>query len=143
MLDGTKVRSKKGEAFVGDGQLMFRTLPFAASITVPMADADPDAGADAGPPPVMPAMQPVTVTFTNLPGMDVATHIHVTAGGAPFAGASVAPDASGNPTVFTITPATSWPPSSTIEVTVDATAADALGSTTGAASSASFTTGSS
>jgi hypothetical protein len=84
----------------------------------------------------------VTVTFTNVPGSDIVSHIHVTAGGAPLTGADVAPDAS-NATLFTVTPATSWPPSSTIQVTVDQTAADALGSTTGTPASASFTTGSS
>jgi len=141
-LDPAKIRSKKGEPFTGEGQLMFRTLPFAASITVPMADPDPDAGADAGLPPLMAAMQPVTITFTNVPAATIDGHIHVTAGGAPFTAVTVAPDANGNATIVTVTPDTNWPANSTIQVTVDATAADALGSTTGTAASESFTTGS-
>jgi hypothetical protein len=141
-LDPAKIRSKKGEAFTGEGQLMFRTLPFAAAISVPMGDAGADAGTDAGLPPVMAAMQPVTISFTNVPvAADIPAHIHVTAGGAPFTTVTVAPDMQ-NPTVFTVTPNTTWPANSTIQVTVDATAADALGSTTGAAASESFTTGS-
>lgn len=141
-LDGSKVRSKKGEPFTGMGQLMFHTQPFAAAIAVPLAEADPDAGTDAGAPAVKPEMQAVTVSFTNLPAADIDAHIHVTVGGAPFADVTVAPDAMGNPTVFTVTPTTSWPGSSTITVTVDATAADALGSPVAAAASGSFTTGS-
>jgi hypothetical protein len=139
-LDGTKVRSKKGEAFTGAGQLMFLTQPFAASFAVPMADPDPDAGADAGPPTVMPMMQPVTITFNNVVGSTIASHVHVTAGGAPFAAVSVDPSMD-NPTVVTVTPTGSWPANSTIVVTVDATAADALGGATGAPASESFTTG--
>ena len=146
-LDRTKIRSKKGEPFVGDVSIVFQTLPFAASISVPMGTADPDAGADAGVPPVMPGTDPVTVSFTNLPKTadpmvagddDISQHISVTVNGAPFAGVAIAPE--GNPTVFDITPATKWPANATIEITVDANAADALGSRTGAPTTASFMT---
>jgi hypothetical protein len=137
-LDKSKVRSKKGEPFAGDAQITFQTLPFAASIAVPMGDADPDAGADAGAPLVKPEMQAVTIAFTNLPGAKIADHITVTAGGVAFADVTVATAQ----TSVTITPNTAWPAGSTIEVTVDATAADALGATTGTAMSGSFTTGS-
>jgi len=48
----------------------------------------------------------------------------------------------GNPTLVTVTPAATWPPDTTIEVTVDATVSDVFGSPSGAPTSASFTTGS-
>ena len=81
--------ARKDEAFTGGGQIIFHTLAFAAAISVPTGDADPDAGADAGPPPVMPAMQPVTINFTNVAGDDIASHISVTAGGVPFTAVAV------------------------------------------------------
>jgi Big-like domain-containing protein len=142
VLDHSKIRSKKGETFAGDAELTFQTLPFAAQIDVPQGETDPDGGADAGMLPVAPQMQSVTITFTNLPADDIADHITVTAGGTPYAGAAVAADASGNPLVFTVTPATTWPANATIEVTVDATAADALGVMADAPARQSFTTGS-
>jgi hypothetical protein len=141
VLDPAKVRSKKGEPFTGVGTFTFQTSRFAASISVPMGDADPDAGADAGAPPVKPAMQPVAIAFNNLPGDSIADHVSVTAGGTAFAAVTVSPDAS-NPTIIVVAPTGSWPASTTVTVTVDATAADALGGTTGSAVSGSFTTGS-
>src|SRR6266700_5386740 len=66
-LDRNKIRSKKGEPFEGGAMLMFQTLPFAGDIAVPVGDMDPDGGADAGLLPVVPQMQPVTITFSNLP----------------------------------------------------------------------------
>jgi hypothetical protein len=139
VLDRTRIRSKKGEPFVGDNQIMFQTQPFAASIAVPMGDPDPDAGADAGTPAVPAAMQAVTITFNNVVGADIITHVIVTAGGTPYTQVDIAPDAA-NPTVVNVSPATNWPPNTTIAVTVDATADDALGGTTGAAVTESFTT---
>jgi hypothetical protein len=146
-LDRTKIRSKKGEPFVGDDSIVFHTLAFAAAIAVPMADADPDAGTDAGVPPIKPEMEAVTISFTNLPKTadpmvpgddDIANHITVTANGAPFTDVTIAGE--GNPTVVDVTPTTAWPANATIVITVDATAADAIGSTTGAVTTASFTT---
>jgi hypothetical protein len=139
-LDPTRIKSKKGEPFTGDGMLMFQTAPFSADITVPMGDPDPDAGADAGPPPVSPMMQAVTIAFNNVVGADIAAHVSVTAGNAVFADVDIAAD-SGNPTQVNVTPKTTWPPNATITVTVDDTADDAFGSTTGTPTSASFPTG--
>ena len=131
-LDKTKVRSKKGEPFTVDGdlasgKLMFQTLPFSVAITVPMGDADPDAGADAGPPPVSPMMQAVTLTFTNLPGGNIQDHVTVTANGAAvhrLHGRA----RQATPTVVDVTPddrpGPPTPPSSSPS---SATATDALG----------------
>jgi hypothetical protein len=141
-LDKTKVRSKKGEPFTGDGQLTFHTLPFAASISVPEGMLDPDAGAvapDAGPPPVSPQMQAVTVSFTNVTASDIATHITITAGGIPFTAVKFAGN-DGTSTTITATPTDAWPANTTIVVTVDATAADPFGATIGQAAAKSFTT---
>ena len=94
-MSKTKVRSKKGEPFTGDlasGKLMFQTLPFSVAITVPMGDADPDAGADAGPPPVSPMMQAVTLAFTNLPERNIQDSITVTVNGAAYTDFAVAPE---------------------------------------------------
>ena len=141
-LDKTKVRSKKGEPFTGDGQLTFHTVAFAAAVGVPEGMLDPDAGApdpDAGPPPVPPEMQAVTITFTNITGSDVATHIKATAGGVPFTALAFAGN-DGTSNTVTVTPTDAWPPSTTIVVTVDATAADAFGATIGQAVDGTFTT---
>ncbi len=142
-MDGTKVRSKKGEPFTasGDlagGKLVFQTLPFSVSITVPMGTPDPDAGADAGPPPVSPMMQTVTLAFTNLPASNIQDAITVTANGAAYTDFAVAPEST--PTIVDVTPNTTWPPNAVIVVNVSATAADVLGSAIDAAASATFTT---
>lgn len=143
-LDKTRIRSKKGDPFTGDGnlasgQLVFHTLPFDASITVPMADPDPDAGADAGTPPVAPMMQAATIGFTNVPGSDIATHVTVTANGTAFTDVVITTGGSGA-TAVDVAPNTTWPPNATIVITVDATATDAVGVAIDAAASASFTT---
>ncbi len=142
-MDKNKVRSKKGEAFTAEGdlasgKLTFETLPFTVTISVPMGDADPDAGADAGPPAVSPMMQAVTLAFTNLPRMNITDAITVTVNGAAYTDFAVAPE--GNPTVLDITPTTTWPANATIVVNVAATAADALDGPIGATASGTFTT---
>jgi hypothetical protein len=144
-LDKTKVRSKAGEPFTGegdlvDGRLVFHTLPFAATIEVPMGDAVADAGADAGPPPVNPQMQAVKVSFTNVPRNNIAQHITATVGGVVVP-SIVKPDAGNNPTIYDVTPMTSWPANASVVITVDGTATDALGTAIDAATMASFTTG--
>ena len=144
-MDKNKVRSKKGEAFVaaGDlasGKLTFETLPFSVAITVPMGDPDPDAGADAGPPPVSPMMQAVTLAFTNLPDSDAVTNaITVTSNGAAYTDFTVA--AEGNPTIVDVTPTTTWPANATIVVSISAAAKDVLGGAIDAAASNTFMTG--
>ena len=141
-LDPTRVRSKKGEPFTGHGTLTFHTLPFAAAVAVPEAMADPDAGAadpDAGPLPVTPEMQMVTITFNNIAGATIADHITVTAGGLPFTDVTFSGN-DGTSNTVTVTPTTTWPPGTTIVVTVDATAADPFGDVTGMAATGSFTT---
>ncbi len=142
-MDKTKVRSKKGEPFTGDGdlatgQLAFQTLPFSVSIGVPMGDANPDAGADAGPPAVSPMMQAVTLAFTNLPSATPESFITVTVNGTAYADFTVTPES--NPTVLDVTPMTTWPPNATVVVNVSATATDALGGLIDAAASGTFTT---
>jgi hypothetical protein len=138
-MSKTKVRSKKGEPFTGDDKLMFQTLPFTVAITVPMGDADPDAGADAGPPPVSPMKQAVTLAFTNLPSANIQDSITVTVNGAAYADFAAAPEDS-NPTVVDVAPATSWPANATIVIEVSAAATDALGASIDAAQSGTFTT---
>ncbi len=141
-MNKTKVRSKKGEPFTASGDLAsgtltFQTLPFSVAITAPMGDANPDAGADAGPPPVSPMMQAVTLAFTNLPG-DIQSSITVTVNGTAYTDFTVAPES--NPTILDVTPMTTWPANATIVVAVGATAADALGVAIDAAANATFTT---
>jgi len=142
-MSKTKVRSKKGEPFTASGDLasgtlMFQTMPFSVAITVPMGDADPDAGADAGAPPVSPMMQAVTLAFTNLPATNIQDSITVTANGAAYTDFMVAPE--GNPTAVDVTPTSTWPANATIVVNVSAAAKDALGASIDAAASATFTT---
>jgi hypothetical protein len=142
-MDKTKVRSKKGEAFTasGDlasGKLVFQTLPFSVTVAAPMGDADPDAGVDAGPPPVSPMMQAVTMTFTNVPNANIQGSITVTVNGAAYTNFAVAPES--NPTVVDVTPTTDWPPNATIVVSIGASATDALGIAIDSGASASFTT---
>jgi len=142
-MSKTKVQSKKGEPFTGDGdlasgKLMFQTLPFSVAIGVPMADADPDAGADAGPPPVSPQMQAVTLAFTNLPDANIQDTVTVTVNGTAYTDFAVAAEM--NPTVLDVTPASTWPANATIVVSVSAAAKDALGVSIDAAQSGTFTT---
>jgi hypothetical protein len=147
MLNKSKIRSKAGQPFTGegalaDGQLTFQTALFAASIDVPVGDASDGGGVDGGPPPAAPGMEPITITFNNLPGAAINDHVRVSVLNVPQA-ITIGPDANGTPTVLVVTPQTNWPPNATIDVTVDATAADALGGTTGVATTTSFTTGAS
>jgi hypothetical protein len=142
-MSKTKVRSKKGEPFTGEGdlangKLMFQTLPFSVAIGVPMGDANPDAGADAGPPPVSPMMQAVALAFTNLPDANIQDAVTITVNGTAYTDFAVAPEM--NPTILDVTPATAWPANATIVVTVSAAAADALGASIDAAASGTFTT---
>jgi len=137
-MSKTKVRSKKGEPFTGDDKLTFETLPFSVAIGVPMGDANPDAGADAGPPPVSPMMQAVTLAFTNLPDPNIQAAITVTVNGAAYTDFSVAPEM--NPTVVDVTPTTTWPANATVVVSVSAAATDAVGVSIDAAASGTFTT---
>jgi hypothetical protein len=118
---------------------MFQTLPFSVAITVPMGDPNPDAGADAGPPPVSPMMQAVTLAFTNLPADAIKDAVTVTANGAAYTDFTVAPE--DNPTIVDVTPVTTWPANATIVVSVSAAATDALGGAIDAAASNTFTTG--
>jgi len=127
MLDKSKLHSKGGDPFTGDGdladgRLSFQTQPFAATIT-------PPDGTD--------ATAPATVAFNNLPSETAPMHITVSAGGSPVA-VTVAPDASGNPTMFTVAPATTWPTAVALVVTVDVGATDALAAPLAAAATATF-----
>jgi hypothetical protein len=135
-LNKNNVTSKAGEPFTSagpilDGVISFKTTPFAASITTPppAGDGGPDAAPD---------MTPATVSFTNFISVaDVMSHITVTAGGT-----AVPVDiASADNWNVTITPKTTWPPSSTITITVDQTTPDVNGETLSAAvPPATFTT---
>jgi len=137
-MSKTKVRSKKGEPFTGDDKLMFQTLPFSAAITVPMGDADPDAGADAGAPPVADEASGDAGVHQPAGRQHPGFH-HLTVNGAAYADFAAAPEDS-NPTVVDVTPATSWPANATIVIKVSAAATDALGASIDAAQSGTFTT---
>jgi hypothetical protein len=93
--------------------------------------------ADAAPLDPAPDMTPATITFNNTVD-PTAVEAHVT-----ITPATVAVDfASMDGLTVTITPkkGTTWPPSSTITITVDATTPDVVLDTLGAATSASFHT---
>jgi hypothetical protein len=148
-LDKTKVLAKDGRThFTGtnllfDGTITFATQPFTASEIVTPAPpaAAPDAGADAAAPNPLPDMTPATVTFTNI--VDPATlaaHITVTAGPTMTIPVDVASMDGLNVTIAPKMGA-SWPASSTITITIDATATDAVGDVLAApVAPASFTT---
>ncbi len=100
----------------------------------PPAAPTPDGGPAPTPPGAsLPDNMPATVTFTNIIDVTaIAAHIEVTAGG------SVVPVdiASADNVNVTLTPKTTWPAGASIQITVDATAADVLGETLGAATMA-------
>jgi len=113
---------------------------FSASLTVP--PPQPPA-ADAGvctPPPstALPDMTAATVTFNNpVDPKVIASHITITA--TPAAVVTFTATSMDGLNVSVI-PDANWPASSTITITVDATAPDLVGDTLGAAVSGSFTT---
>jgi len=128
-------KDKKTAAVLGPGataSLTVQTAPFAATVTLPPADAD--GGATAATPDFVSG-----VTFDNLPAADTKDHITVTA-----AGVSVADVAASDmdPTSFTITPkGGAWPAGAHVTVTVDADAKDLLGVKIAQATTASFDVG--
>ncbi len=148
-LDKTKVRAKDGKTpftgpgFFAAGSLTYTTGSFGASLTMP--PTTPPA-ADAGvctPPPttVTPDMTPATATFNNLVDPTViAGHVTITAVSlASGASSTVAVSATSMDGLnVSIAPAmnANWPASSTITITIDATAPDLVGDTLGAAVSA-------
>src|SRR4051812_2814186 len=134
-LDKTKVQAKDGRTpFTGtgllkDGMISFTTQAFTASpIATPAPPtAAPDAAADAAAPNPLPDMTPATVSFTNLVDPTaLATHVTVTAVPAVPVPVDVASMDGLN---FTIAPkaGSTWPASSTITITIDATTTDAVG----------------
>jgi hypothetical protein len=107
-------------------------------------DAGPMCVPPPPPPPPLPVpspnMDPVTVAFNNpVDPTTIVDHIKLTANGTAIPATDLTVDASMAPS-FTITPMTAWPPSATIEVSVDADASDVLGDKLGADATASFTT---
>jgi hypothetical protein len=146
-LDPTKVRAKDGKtAFVGTGffkagSLTYTTAGLSYSITPPpTTPLAADAGACAIPPiTVTPDMTPATITFNNLVDPTaIATHVTITATSAtgPIAFTATSTDGLN----VSITPKADWPASSTITITVDATATDLDGDAVGAIQTATFTT---
>jgi hypothetical protein len=111
-------------------------------------DALAEAGAPACVPPppgpapldVPPGKDPVTIAFNNpVDASTIGSHVSVTVNGVPLAATAYTLDTTMAPTL-TLTPMASWPASSTIVITVDATASDVLGDQLGAAASGSFKT---
>jgi hypothetical protein len=152
-LDKTNVLAKDGRTpftgmnLLGDGAISFVTQPLSVIVTRPPPPTA-DAGADA---PVVPDMTATTVTFNNIvcpqiaggkfDATEISKHITVTA--VPALPAAVTFDfACTDGSDVTVTPHTTWPASSMITIAVDATAADILGDTLGAAGAmtASFKT---
>jgi hypothetical protein len=167
-LDKTKVLAKDGRTpFVGtsgldgggnlllDGAISFVTQPLSVAVTTPPPPPKAaDAGADAAAPvDVVPNMTAATVTFNNIvcpqladgtfDATEISKHITVTsdpAGATP----TVAVDFKATDGLnVTVTPHTTWPASSSITISVDATAADIVGDELGAsgAMQSSFSTG--
>jgi hypothetical protein len=146
-LDPTKVRAKDGKtAFTGTGffkagSLTYTTAAFMASITPPpTTPLAADAGVCAIPPTtVTPDMTPATITFNNLVDPKViAAHVTITA--TSVTGQITFTAASADGLNVSITPDANWPASSTITITLDATATDLDGDLVGAVQSATFTT---
>jgi hypothetical protein len=145
-LEKTKVLAKDGRTpFVGalldasagpliDGAITFVTQAFTASVAGPPAPMGP---ADAAPLDPAPDNTPATITFNNIvdPTALVA-HVTVTPVTVSVELASV----DGLNVTLTPKKGTTWPASTTITIAVDATTADVVGDTLGAAASASFTT---
>jgi hypothetical protein len=139
-LDKTQVLAKDGTSsftstgLLQDGSITYTTnADFTGTLTVPTPPppADPDAGVTITT--VPPDMTPVVATFSSpVDATQIAMHLTVTAapGGAvavdvnPVDGLNVSIVPHGN---------ASWPASSVIVVTLDATAADVAGDTLGAA----------
>jgi hypothetical protein len=128
MVDGAAPQP----SFLAEGTVSFTTAPFAATVTVPTAMDD--AGAPVA---VPPDATPVGIAF-NAPvdAAAIVSHVTVTGGGLTASDVTITSDGLS----VTITPTGTWPASSTIVVTIDATAADSLGDTLGAPVSATFTT---
>lgn len=112
-VDRTKVTGKTGLPFVGPDTQLVETAPF--SVSAGLKDGEPIA-ADAK----------VQLLFNNTPGMDVATHVTVTSGGAPVA-VTLAPDEMTPGAVLVAPTAGAWTPGQTYAVSVDATTADLFG----------------
>jgi hypothetical protein len=146
-LDPTKVRAKDGKTgFIGTGffkagSLTYTTAAFSDSITPPpTTPLAADAGACAIPPTtVTPDETPATITFNNLVDPTaIAAHVTITATSVTGPIAFTATSADG--LNVSITPSANWPASSTITITVDATATDLDGDVVGAVQTATFTT---
>src|SRR5665213_3402386 len=146
-LDPTKVRAKDGKtAFTGTGffaagSLTYTTGAFVGSITAPpTTPLAADAGACAIPPTtVTPDMTPATITFNNLVDPTaIAAHVTITATAVTGPIAFTASSADG--LNVSIKPTANWPASSTITITVDATATDLDGDPVGAVAPVQFTT---
>jgi hypothetical protein len=130
-----------------DGAITFVTQSLSVSVVTP-----PPPNTDAAAPLVVPDMTAATATFNNIvcpqksDGTFDATGIskHITVTAVPAIPATVTFDiACVDGFNVTITPSPTWPASSSISISVDATAADVLGDTLGAAGAvtASFDTG--
>ena len=125
-----------------DGSITFKTTLFKADITPPPPAPGPDGGrpptADS---PSLPDNMPATVTFTNIVDPTaIAAQIdmaELTAGGPVPVDVDVA---SADNLNVTLTPKTTWPADATIQITVHANAADALGEPLGAELTKKFTT---
>jgi hypothetical protein len=162
-LDKTNVLAKDGRTpftgtnLLGDGAISFVTQPLSVAVTTPPPpNKAADAGADAAAPTeVVPNMVAATATFNNIvcpqlaDGTFDATEIskHITAASGPLGSAvQTLPIAVKLACVdgfnVSITPQTTWPASSSISLSVDATAADILGDTLGSVyTSTPFPTG--
>ena len=160
-LDKTNVLAKDGHTtFTGTnrlagGAISFVTQPLSVAVTTPPPPPKAaDAGADAAAPTdVVADMTAATVAFNNIvcpPGLaagtldvtEISKHISVTA--VPALATTVTFDfACVDESTVSVTPHTTWPASSMITISVDATAADILGDQLGAggATQSSFDTG--
>lgn len=150
-LDPSKVMAKDGKTpfaasgAIAGGSITFTTAPFGVAFT--SMPTPPDDG-DACTPPLtdaVPDSTPVVATFNNaVDASAIQSHIAVTSmstGGGPTAAVAVEVSSDDGVNV-NIVPAGggTWPASSTIEVDIDATAADLIGDTLGGPVTTSFTT---
>jgi hypothetical protein len=158
----------------GDAGLTDASLPDASLVDAIVAEAGVDGGADAKadaadgatadaiasevgdasattPPPEPGAPVPadmnagaVTLTFNNLVGMDIVSHIKMTEDGKPFTGFLTpdkfpAPDTQSFPmTTVAIRPTDAWAAGKTYVIFVDANAADVVGDKLGTPAAAAF-----
>jgi hypothetical protein len=147
-LDKTQVLAKDGTSsftstgLLVDGSITYTTnADFTGSLTVPTPPppADPDAGPAITT--VPPDMTPVVATFSGpVDAAQIAMHLTVTATPGGAVAVDVNPVDGLNVSIVPHAKA-SWPASSTITVTLDATAADVAGDTLSAAvTPGSFTT---